>query len=95
MSWGTGGSFIEWIEGCPMVNPPQRCFAIRGVENWSQTGQAWCVENRTLLLLRDVPQAPGANTCQLQPTFRRPDQDPRNLFAMAHKLKGEKDAVHE
>lgn len=78
-----------------MVSSSQLCFAIHWVENWSKTGQALRVEKRRLHLLLDVCQAPGPNTCQLQPTFRRPDQGARKLIPMARKSKGEGAAVHE
>jgi len=74
-----------------MARLSQLCFAIR---RWRETDQALHVEKCPLLLRLDVSQASGSNTCQLQPTFRRPDQGPRNLFSMARKLKGERAAVH-
>ena len=73
----------------------QLCFAIRRVENWGETGQALHIEKRPLLLQLDVPQAPGSNTCQLQPTFRRPGQGPRKQHSTARKSKGELAAVPE
>jgi len=78
-----------------MLSSSQLSFAIRWVGNWSETGQAVHIGRRPLLLLLDVSQALGSNTCQLQPMFRRPGRVPRKLFHMDRKSKGERAAVHK